>query len=167
MVSLEQAVRRGAPYASALAAVKRLADGAPGTVEPVAVLEPDAATGVPSAADLERQFAALVPTLGEPLWSQTGIGWADRILRNIDAVVSVRRIEDDSGGATPVRRAEKAVAAGDLEAAVAALEAAPGGAADWLQAAKRRVAADTAVAALRLQAVELLGKGMPETGTAQ
>jgi hypothetical protein len=167
VVSLEQALRRGAPYANALAAVKRLAGDAPDIAEPIAVLEPDAATGIPSAAELERRFASLAPALGEPLWSETGVGWADKVLRKIDAVVSIRRTEDSDGKATPARQAERAVAAGDLEAAVTALEPAPGPAAGWLETAKRRVAAEKAVATLRLQAVELLGKGMPAAGVAQ
>lgn len=167
VVSLERAVRDGTPFAGLLTAIERLADDDPVVTSSLAVLAPDAATGIPTVADLVNRFDAVAATLGEPLWAETGTGWFDRMLQKVDSVIAVRRIEDGAGNILPARQAELAVARGDLEAAVAALPDEPGAAADWVRDAKRHLAAEKAVAALRLHAVEMLGKGMAEAGVPQ
>ena len=167
VVSLERAVLDGTPFAGLLTAIERLADNDPVVTASIAVLSPDAASGIPTTAALVKRFEGVAATLGEPLWAETGTGWLDQILKRVDSVIAVRRIEDGSGNILPARRAEQAVARGDLPAAVAALEDAPGPATDWVQDAKRRIAAEKAVASLRLHAVEMLGKGMDAAGTPQ
>ena len=167
VVSLEQSVVAGDPYGNVLAAVERLSDGDVNVADAVTALKADAGTGIPTRAALEQQFAMLAPTLGEPLWANTGVSWADRILARVDSMVSVRRVEDASGNALPARQAEQAVAAGDLAQAVAALADTTGPAADWVRDAERRINAENAVAALRLYAVEMLGKGLPDAGAPQ
>ncbi|MEX2618537.1 MAG: mitofilin family membrane protein [Alphaproteobacteria bacterium] len=167
VVSLERAVLDGAPFAGLLTAIERLADDDPVVASSIAVLAPDAATGIPSAATLIKRFDAVAATLGEPLWAETGTGWVDRMLQKVDSVIAVRRIEDSAGNILPARQAELAVARGDLQAAVDALADATGAAADWVRDAKRHIAAERAVAALRVHAVEMLGKGMAESGAPQ
>ena len=168
VVSLERAVLDGTPFAGLLTAIERLSDDDPVVTDAMAVLAPDAKTGIPTAADLIKRFDNVATTLGEPLWAETGTGWFGQVLSKVDSVISVRRIEDGEGNILPARRAELAVARGDLQAAVAVLgDAAGPAAADWVRDAKRHIAAQKAVAALRVHAVEMLGTGMSATGAPQ
>ena len=92
-------------------------------------------------------------------------GWLDRLASSIGALVRVRRTNGAGSDSVEglVAGAEKQLAAGDLAAAIAALEKirplsteAAKVAQPWLSRAKMRVGAERAVAALHIHAVSLL-----------
>ena len=62
----------------------------------------------------------------------------------------------EGGDASPVTRAERALAGDDLGAAVAAVDGLGGPAVAWREKAQRRLDADAAIAAVRAQIVDRL-----------
>lgn len=157
--ALEEALGAGAPYADLLATVSRLAGlDDPALAEPLAVLAPHADAGVPTRAQLARRLDALAAVRGVPLWTPDSESWTDRLLRRIDSVVTIRRLDDDRGDATGLARAATALAKGGLPEAIAALSAAVGPGRAWARDAGNRLAAEKAMQALRLRAVERLGE---------
>lgn len=159
---LEDTLRGGAPYGDALAVVRRLAGADAAFADSLAILAKYAKTGAPALPALQRRFADIAPTLGRPPWKEGGEGWVAAALRKIDSVITVRRI-GGADGVAPAVRAERALAAGDLAGAVAALDGATASGkskdalARWIADAKARLAVTDAVAALRRQAIGLLG----------
>ena len=88
-----------------------------------------------------------------------GGGFFDQVAYALGSVISVRRVNLTSGD-TPdavLARAEQLVADGDIDAALAALDALPPRAreamATWRARASRRAEIDRAVAAIRAQAL--------------
>ena len=91
---LDVLVRVGDPFQSALAAAKSLAAD-PGQLKP---LDPFAATGVPSPANLCRELLTLVPKLSPPapVAATTGSGIVDRL--EVEAAKLVRVERTDTKG---------------------------------------------------------------------
>ena len=157
--ALRAAVERGTPYQAELRAVHALGVDEKAT----AALEPFAASGVPSAAALARELAALVPALqgaSEPRSGQTT--FLDRLKSNAQNLVRITPLSAPAGNdpQTAVDRIRRDAAHADIAAALADLNALPDAAkplaADWSKkaaareaalAASRQIAAD-AVAAL-------------------
>jgi hypothetical protein len=157
--ALRAAVERGTPYQAELRAVHALGVDEKAT----AALEPFAASGVPSAAALARELAALVPALqdaSEPRSGQTT--FLDRLKSNAQNLVRVTPLSAPAGNdpQTAVDRIRRDAALADIAGALADLNALPDAAkplaADWSKkaasreaalAASRQIAAD-AVAAL-------------------
>jgi hypothetical protein len=142
--ALNVAVERGEPFTVELAAVKSLA------TDPklVVSLEPFAASGVPSAAALARELAALIPSLlaaaGPP---PRGGGFLEKLQANAEKLVRIRPLEEAPGSdpAAIVARIEIRASKGDLAGALAELAdlppavRAPAGA--WIEKAQARAAA--------------------------
>jgi hypothetical protein len=157
--ALRAAVERDAPYQAELRAVHALGVDEKAT----AALEPFAAAGVPSAAALARELAALVPALqdaSEPRSGQTT--FLDRLKSNAQNLVRITPLSAPAGNdpQTAVDRVRRDAAHADIAAALADLNTLPDAAkplaADWSKkaaareaalAASRQIAAD-AVAAL-------------------
>ena len=157
--ALRAAVERGTPYQAELRAVHALGVDEKAT----AALEPFAAAGVPSAAALARELAALVPALqdaSEPRSGQTT--FLDRLKSNAQNLVRITPLSAPAGNdpQTAVDRVRRDAAHADIAAALADLNTLPDAAkplaADWSKkaaareaalAASRQIAAD-AVAAL-------------------
>jgi hypothetical protein len=157
--ALRAAVERGTPYQAELRAVHALGVDEIAT----AALEPFAASGVPSAAALARELAALVPALqgaSEPRAGQTT--FLDRLKSNAQNLVRITPLSAPAGNdpQTAVDRIRRDAAHADIAAALADLNTLPDAAkplaADWSKkaaareaalAASRQIAAD-AVAAL-------------------
>jgi hypothetical protein len=125
----------------------------------VAELEPVAAEGVPTLAELRARLAALAP---EPTPAAGGVAvggpeWLGKTLENITGLVEVREVHTERAA---VDAALDALDRGDLPAAIAAIEplaqAGNGEAAAWVAAAGRRVAAETAVGRLRTHLAALV-----------
>lgn len=155
--ALEIALGDGLPYSNALDAVERLA--APDHEKmagSILTLKPHAEKGIATRAQLMRQLSGMTASRGKPLWSPEAQSWTDKLLKKIDAVVAVRRIEDSEDGTAQSVLLKRAAAASDLSGAIAEMEDATGQGAIWVRDARNRIAADQALVALRLQAIERL-----------
>jgi hypothetical protein len=166
--ALEVTLGEGLPYAFALASIEQLAktDDEDYT-QSVAVLDAHAATGIPSRSQLVRRLDALIDYRGKPVWAAATDSWSDRILREIDAVISIRQVNKGSGMASELRQARAALTTNDLKGAADVLQKAGGSAGDWARDAKRRVAADQALYRLRLWALKALEAATTEKSTTQ
>ncbi len=160
--ALRAAVESGAPYPAALAAVKSL--GVPQA--DVAPLEPSAASGVPSAADLGRELAQLTPSLQK---SASGAPPADasflaRLADNAKNLVRVTPVDAPPGDepAALIARLNIDAAHADIAAALADIARLPQPlqkmAAPWLQKANARNAAIAAARRIAANALAGLGK---------
>ena len=157
IATLEDAVSSGAPYKTRLSVIERFAAGDATLAGFIALLSPYADTGVPTQAQLVRDFQAIATQLSAPLWPETGVSWIDGVLEKVDSLVTIRRLEDGRGKASRVVQVERALADNDLARAIAALAASDGPGAAWASRAKSRVTADRAIAGLRLRALDALG----------
>jgi hypothetical protein len=145
--TLDQAVRSGAPFATALATVKGFAGA-----DALKPLEPFAATGIPDAASLSRELLALLPRL-EP--KQTDVPAANGILERLQhsamKLVRVRRVDDAGADVAAIAaRAKAAAEHNDISAARRELSALSPAARARVQPWLDKVAArDAALAASR------------------
>jgi uroporphyrinogen-III synthase len=161
---LESALDNGQPYAAALDRLKALADGDPAVVAAVAALDAWARQGVPTTARLTQRFAEIAPRLTAPPTATAGDGWIEALRAKALSLVNMRPL-GEAGEASPVTRAERALRQGDLAAAAGALDSVSGPAAEWQAAARSRLAADAAVAALRTRIVDLLAAESHQAAT--
>ena len=160
--ALRATVERGAPYQAELGAVTALGAEQNATT----ALQPFAAQGVPSAAQLGRELAALTPALYRATEAEPNNNsflarlesHAQKLVRITPVGTSAARAADDP--ASVIARINGAAARGDSAAALADIAKLPDGARaladDWVKkaqaceaaiAASRRIAAD-ALAAL-------------------
>ena len=159
--ALRNAVEHGDPFTAELAIVKPLAPDP----NAIALLEPFAASGVPSNAVLGQELAAIVrPMLraaGEPV--RDG-GFLDRLQTNAEKLVRIRPVGEEARGddrTAILARVELRAAQGNIPGALTELAKLPADAREPVQAwiakaearnraldASRRLAAD-AVAALK------------------
>jgi hypothetical protein len=142
--ALDRAVIRGEPFADNLATVKALgADAAA-----LAALAPFAAIGLPPAAALARELAALTPALAQAVGgSPREAGWFDRLAANAEKIVRIRPLEEVAGSdpAAVVARIEIKAGAADIAGALAELSTLPASvrapAEAWIAKAQARAAA--------------------------
>ncbi len=160
---LQSAVTAGRPYAEELAVARRLAMADADLIAQLAPLAADAATGVARVDVLRTRFAATARAVIHAAATAAGDDWLGRTLARARSVVSVRRVGEPAAGQAPadiVARAEARLVVDDLAGAVAELAALDGAAAtaatSWLAAARARLDADGAVAALDAYAVTIL-----------
>jgi hypothetical protein len=156
------------PYEAALAALEAVAAGGDGgndagVAAALAVLTPNAGTGIASPRRLRDRFTPLAEAILRAVIAPPGDSWMSRTLARLSGLVSVRRIGGDVAGDTAeaiVARAEAHLEAGDLAAAVAEVAALDGPAAEaaagWLGQARDRIAADQALATLDAIAIAAL-----------
>jgi len=155
--ALEVTLGEGLPYAFALASIEQLAKADDEDyTQSLAVLDAHAATGIPTRSQLLSRLEALIDNRGKPVWVAETDSWSDRILRKIDAVISIRQINKGSGMTGELRQARAALTTNDLKGAADALQKVGGPAGDWARDAMRRVAADQALYRLRLWALKAL-----------
>lgn len=155
--ALEVALGDGLPYGHALDAIQQLAESSDAVYsESVKILKSDAATGIPTRSQLLSRLDALIAARGKPLWKAETDSWPDRVLRKVDAVISIRRIDDSAARADGLHRARKALATNDLKGAAGELGGATGEPGIWARDALRRIAADQAFSKLRLWAIKAL-----------
>ena len=161
---LREAVRGTDSYAPAYDAVAALAGKDAGTDD--ALAKPLAALaahkqGTADLAALRRQFEPVAGAIVRATVVPRGDGWIDRTLDRVASLVTIRKTGEKAAAADDVpglvARAELRLAAGDLSGAVKALSALKGApadaAADWLAAARARLAVDSAVDALMREAL--------------
>lgn len=170
-VELRDAIGRGAPFAAEITALKQAFADDRGVMAALASLSKSARRGVPSHDDLARRLELLAPRLLRVAKRPADGGWIEETWARISALVVIRPTGGDVVGDKPgavLARAEAKLALGDLDGAIGEVERLSGPAAtaagDWLTAARARLGAKAAIAALSARAADLLGAG-PYTGT--
>jgi hypothetical protein len=162
--ALRATVERGAPYQAELGAASALGADAGA----IATLQPFAAQGVPSAAQLGRELAALTHGLNRASdAAPTGTSFLARLESNAQKLVRVTPVGASaaSGGddaASVVARIDAAAARGDLAAALADIaklpEAARAPLDAWVKKAQAREAAIAASGRIAADALAALSK---------
>lgn len=156
LAELVDATRSSRPFARELAALRAAAPGLP----ELAQLAPLAEAGAPSPAALAigfEDYAARAASRARK--PPAGAGVSDRIAYAAAKVVTVRRVDDPEGDSPDalIARAERALADGDVTAALRLLDALPPRSreaiAPWRAGAERRAEIDRVVALLRARAV--------------
>jgi hypothetical protein len=154
--ALRAAVESGAPYQNQLNAVRSLGVDQNATT----ALEPFAASGVPSAAALARELAALVPALQDASEPSSGDAtFLDRLKTNARKLVRITPLNAPPGNdpQTVVDRIRLDAARADIAAARADIDALPDAVKPLADAwSKKAVARDAAVAASRKIAADAL-----------
>jgi hypothetical protein len=157
--ALAAAVARGDAFAPELATVTALGADPKAT----AALAPFAATGVPSAAALARELAAIAPSLRPAADAPAGESFLHKLQLNAEKLVRVRPLDGAAGSdsAAIVARVEGKAARADVAGALAELAqlppAARAPAEAWIKKAQAREA--TVAASRRLAADTLAGLG--------
>lgn len=165
---LRAALRGSGPFDVELDALRAVAADDPevsGAVAAlVAALTERAREGVPTLDVLRAGFAAIAGPVVRADDAPEEASRVERWISRFTSLVTVRPVGGDVPGDSAdavVARAEARLAEGDLAAAVAEVEGLEGApaeaAADWLAAARARLAAERALAALDARAVAALG----------
>jgi hypothetical protein len=159
--ALAGAVERGGPFAAELVTVKSLA----ADPKAIAPLEPFASSGLPAAATLARELAALLPALQQAAGVPTRDGgFLDKLAANAEKLVRVRPVEEVAGSdaAAFVARVEVKAARGDVGGALAELSTLPpqvrAPAEAWMKKVETRAAALDASRRLASDALAGLAK---------
>jgi hypothetical protein len=161
---LMQAVGDGGAFVRELATVRALGGEDPDIAQAAAELESYAVAGIPTLAVLRAQLPSTVDAVVRATPVRAGDSWTDRTVNRLASLVTVRRVGSEAivaGGIDGiVAQAETALDGGDLQAAVTALERLDGApaqaAADWLQQARARLAAERALSTLQQRAIARL-----------
>lgn len=160
--SLRAAIDRGQPFAAELKAATAL--GLP--AEAIRSLEAHAERGLPTSAVLAQRFSALVPALLRAAPSRTTDGTLlDRLTATAQNLVRVRPVGEAAGDDVPtaVARSEAKLRRGDIAGALADIDRLPEPvralAASWTAEARARVAAETTLRRLTLDATAALTGG--------
>ncbi len=162
---LRAALRGSGPFEAELDTLRAVAADDADVAVAVATLAARAAVGVPTVAALRARFGAIAGPVVRAAGAAGERSWLDRLLDPLSGLVTVRPVGDVPGTSADavVARAEARLKADDLAAAVAEVERLEGApadlAADWLAAARARLAAERALAALEARAVAALGGG--------
>ncbi len=164
---LNHAVLQSKPFTTELDALKAVVGDNAALNEPIGVLEPLAAKGVPSIIELRASFPAVAREVSRVHADWTGEDWVDKALSRVTSLVSVRRTGEDAvadqGTDGAIAQAEAALVLGDVAAATKALEGLEGpsanAAAPWLAQAQERLSAEAALGQLRQGAIALLATG--------
>lgn len=157
---LRGAVERGAPFAGELEAAKALA----ADPQAVALLTPFGATGVPSAASLGQEVAALAPSLAKRASpaSEADQSYWQRFQSEAEKLVRVRPIDSAPGSnaAAIAARIEALGKRGEIAGALAELQQLPEAvrapAEPWIKKAQAREAAIAAARRIEAAAVAAL-----------
>lgn len=154
---LEAVLTTDRPFQLALTALRDVAGDQARWATLVALIEPFAATGAPTLAQLTRQYGDLAPVLARRESVGSRKDWVGQTLDRFYDVVSWRQI----GG--PIDQAADALAARDLTGAVEILRALPDlepVARDWLSGARNRITATATLDGLRARITASQAKGM-------
>jgi len=170
-VTLRAAVERGAPFATELAAAKRLAMDA----KVLAPLDFFAVAGLPADSILARELSALVPAMLRAAGPVAGDnGFLGRLQANAGRFVRIRPVGEAPPGdepATMIGRIEAKIARADIAGALAELAnlspAARKPVEAWIEKAAARNAALATTQKFAADAFAILIKLAPEGATAQ
>jgi hypothetical protein len=175
LANLRIAAEGAAPFTAELAAAQALAADDAAIKDSLASLGDNAKAGLPTTAALAERFdRSVAPAILRSPRDDQNASWWQQMRSRIERLVVIRRI--GPGGALPrdaaeaaVTKADAALRAGDLAAAVAALDHLPvnaaKAAAPWLARAKQRLTTETTLAALWRD--ETARSNAPESGNNQ
>jgi hypothetical protein len=165
---LRSALGTSKPYAKDLAALRGLIGGDGELVPVLDQLQPTADTGVTTADELSKELARLAPEIVRSAIVGDGQSWWRQALYHVESVISIRRVGDAVPGDAVdaiVARAEGKLDEGDVQGAIAGLQALSGLpaqiAASWIEEAKQRLTADQAEAELSRLAIARTSTGAP------
>jgi hypothetical protein len=171
LLQIRDAIEAGRPFAAAYETLVALAQARPEIAAAAAPLAEPAIAGLPGRAVLAnrlRELADAIATADAPTsTSAAASDWTDEVWRRLSSLVTIRRIDsagDDQpagGPAAAVKGALQALAGGDLEGAVGALDPLTGAPAEaagpWLRMAKQRLSAEAALQKIEALLVARLG----------
>jgi hypothetical protein len=155
LLQMREAVQQGRRFPAAYAAFEQIAAGNPDLAAAAKPLADIARDGVPSLAQLTQGFADLSKQAAVAVAPATAKRkWWDQALDRLRGLVTVRRIDANGRpAADSIEAARTDLAAGDLPAAIAAIEQLDGARAKtaqpWLRMARQRLAAETALSQLQ------------------
>jgi hypothetical protein len=161
---LAEALKGSGPFSAELNAVKVFAKDDATMTAAIAALEPRAAGGVPTVAELRGRFPAVARAVVQADSKLEEKGWVERALNRLSSLVTIRRTGERAiaAGGTDgaLAGAEQALAANDLAAAIQAMETlkppAADAAAGWLGDARARMTAERLLATLQTRAISRL-----------
>jgi len=154
LLRIRDAVEEGRPFPAEYAALKGLVHN-PDLMAQGEPLAEAAQNGVASRAVLSRRLTELAGRIATATEPPPQSDWGAQALERLRSLVTIRRIDGNSqtGPEAAVRAAEAALARGDLDGAVTALDPLAGANADaarsWLRMARERLAVETALDHLR------------------
>ena len=162
LANLKRVLDRGAPFATELADVKRVA----GDKVELKALEPFQNKGVPSARDLAREFQPVAYAMINAERQPKSDSVVDRLLAGAQSIVQVRRTDlpaDANTTEASVARIEKLLKSGDFSGALTVAEGLPeqvrAPAKAWLGKLAARADVDRAIAKVEGQLKASLGGG--------
>jgi hypothetical protein len=165
LLQIRDAVETARPFAAEYDALTALARNRPEIAEAAAPLAEAAKTGVASRAVLAKRLHEVAAIIANAAASPPESDWGSEALARLRGLVTIRRIGSGrrSEPEAAVNAAENNLAAGDLAAAVGALDrlgGVPGEAArPWLQMARQRLAVENALRRVEASLTARLGKG--------
>jgi hypothetical protein len=166
LLQIRDAVETGRPFDAEYQALLALTRDHPEIAANVAPLAAPAQSGVASRAVLTERLRELAPQIAtaRPPPKST---WKSQIVARLRSLVTIRRIDGDEQkpAEKAVTTAQRALAVGDLAAAVAALDALSGpgktAAEPWLQMAKARLSVEIALRQTQAALAAALGSTRP------
>lgn len=166
LLQINGAVQTGRPFDAEYQALLTLSHDHPDIAAAAAPLAEPAKSGVASRAVLATRLHQLAPQIAAaPPPAKSS--WRSQIVARLRSLVTIRRI--DGPGQSPAEEAasnaEKALAGGDLNGAIAALSGLSGGnlaaAQPWLGMARQRLAVETALRQIETLVAAGLGGAPP------
>ncbi len=166
LLQIREAVDIGRPFAAEYQALIALSRAHPDIAAAAAPLAEPAESGVASRGVLAARLHQLAPQIAEAAAPATST-WRSRLVARLRSLVTIRRI--DGAGQSPaeaaVSNAERALAGGDLNAAVDALSGLGGinlaAAQPWLGMARQRLAVEAALRQIATLVTAELGGAPP------
>lgn len=166
---LRDAVKSARPFDAELDTLKSLFGDIDVVNSAVALLQPHAAKGLETVRSLGDRFTDLAGRLVRVEQLPQGEGWVERTIERLTQSIKWRRVDqfEGTGIEAIVARSERALARGDLKAAVAELKLLPLPAAAiagaWINDAQLLIAVDGKLDALRAHGFQKLeGKRSPK-----
>ena len=160
---LRSAIAKGGPYAGEWDLAKTFAPSAPSVLNALERLKARRHVGVPTLAELEKDFPPLARLLIRAEAEKASSGWWGRTLVRLGQLVSIRPIGPavpGDGAPAVTARAEANLASGRLDKAVnliTKLNGRTGLAVDWLGAAGAYLEAESSLDDLTQSAIALAG----------
>lgn len=162
---LNTALSGPTPFARELAALGALVGDDAGLTDALTLLRPMSREGVQTLEGLRGRFPDTASAIVRASAVPEDASWVDETVAKLSQIVTVRRTDatlDPESRDGRLLEAEHALIAGDLAAAVDAMEGLPGEqAAAWLAAARARLAADAALDAIDERVLALVEERWP------